>query len=1493
MPENPYITIEKPVGGVLTEEYLERQIRLEKEAKKRQYKKKNTEDYRNVFRDIGVVPAKKEERLEQEIAIKKNKVEQAKRGRKKSKDCRVNYNNNEFNGKFESQTLFNDEFVYNYNNTFKEKHYMDCTANVLKEVLNILANKKKTKEELEKKPLFPWVDKNLLWNGVKEQGSDKIKHKGIKQLQEIARENRGFKSIVPDKNDSVVSEQNLIEEIRKTIKSTKKDTIYEDDKKDDLNIVVNNPIMTLKTDPELQKYYEDLNANEYLKKLEKESYKSQINNPYDLDFLYPDLDDPKFSLKIAKRQEFNENKYEVGGIDIETQSELLCNSDFDLMPHQNFVKNFMSHETPYNGILLYHGVGTGKTCSAIGIAEEYRIHLKQYNNLQKKQIIIVASPNVQENFKKQLFDPTKIKISENGSYTSNTCIGNALINEVNPNNNSQLSDEQLSKQIKKIVMNSYDFQGYTQFGNYIEGKINTDNITGYSEEDKIKIQNEMIKEHFNNRLIIVDEAHNLRITDDNEKRIITKNLKKIAKIAKNMKIILLSATPMYNSFSEIIWIVNVLNLNDKRSLISKEEVFDKEGNFLEDVPEGEETGKELLKRKLTGYVSYVRGENPYSFPFRIYPELFSPINKMNKDDFPDLQLNGQIINDKINLPLYMTSLNLYQLTGYSVILKNMQYSLENEKIPDFNELDKFGYNVLNKPLESLNFVYPKPELDNYLNQNINMLNKNEIINIISGSDRKIDIVGKNGLKRVMNFEQSNVKNNYSYKPEILNRYGRIFSLDKLEQFSSKIHSICTNIMNSKGISIIYSQYIEGGAVPIALALEELGFTRYSTSPNATSLFDIPPVEPLDSMYMKPKSQLENIPNFKPARYAMITGDSFFSQKNADDLSFINRPENNNGSLVKVIIISKAASEGLDFANIRQVHIMEPWYNLNRIEQIIGRGVRNLSHCSLPFKERNVEIYMYSMRPILLEEKKLETIDMYVYRLAEKKSKQIGDVTRLLKEISIDCNLNIAQTNLSMNKFKEVTDNNVIKINLASNKTIDYTIGDRPFTSICDYKDNCDYKCSNDEVITQIVSSNYGDAFARTNFNAIVKRIKNIFKEKPFINKNNLIKEINYDKTYPTEQIYYVLTLFINNMETVDRLNRRGHIINRGDYYIFQPIEITDTYATTFERTNDIDYKHNKFILEQPTRKTYKVENNNNNIQENNNNIKEDYNTLLSKLENITNDIIDSDLDVKDIPPNSSWYIEIKNKHVKTFLREKHNFTDDHIKKYVIYHYLDTEDLSIRLEFLNGIYNKNTDELSYTEQIIADYFNKKMIKKDNLNFIIYLKNETIEANDYYIFSDNKFVLLDEPLEKEEYARIEFNSSNIIMKDKMHNVVGFMHKFKNEYAVFKVKDIYSQYNNKGSYCKNLAKEDIIKRLNCLFNSNTCQFKIQNHDDEKDFQTFDDKYTKEEIKKNLRKVGLAIIAEFLFRFYDENNERGLRYFFGPEETITNQIKNIGPDK
>ena len=53
-----------------------------------------------------------------------------------------------------------------------------------------------------------------------------------------------------------------------------------------------------------------------------------------------------------------------------------------------------------------------------------------------------------------------------------------------------------------------------------------------------------------------------------------------------------------------------------------------------------------------------------------------------------------------------------------------------------------------------------------------------------------------------------------------------------------------------------------------------------------------------------------------------------------------------GNKIKIIIGSESAAEGLDFKNIRQIHILDPWFHLNKIEQIIGRGIRNCSHINL-------------------------------------------------------------------------------------------------------------------------------------------------------------------------------------------------------------------------------------------------------------------------------------------------------------------------------------------------------------------------------------------------------------------------------------------------------------------------------------------------------------------------------------------------------------------
>ena len=118
------------------------------------------------------------------------------------------------------------------------------------------------------------------------------------------------------------------------------------------------------------------------------------------DFLYPTLDDPNFNIKLAKHKEFDDTKYDGKIYDFKEHAEVLCNASFELMPHQIFVKNFLSNQTPYNSLLLYAGLGTGKTCSAIGVAEEARSIMKQSGI--NKSILIIASPNVQDNFRLQL-----------------------------------------------------------------------------------------------------------------------------------------------------------------------------------------------------------------------------------------------------------------------------------------------------------------------------------------------------------------------------------------------------------------------------------------------------------------------------------------------------------------------------------------------------------------------------------------------------------------------------------------------------------------------------------------------------------------------------------------------------------------------------------------------------------------------------------------------------------------------------------------------------------------------------------------------------------------------------------------------------------------------------------------------------------------------------------------------------------------------------------
>jgi len=887
------------------------------------------------------------------------------------------------------------------------------------------------------------------------------------------------------------------------------------------------------------------------------SDKNRENISEDLGFLYPLLDDPKFNKKIALKKEFYDAKYIPKTTEeyknIEQIANKLCSErEFELSAHQKFIRNFLSSHTPYNSLLLFHGVGTGKTCSAISVCEEMRLYTKQLKN--KKKIIVVATPNVQENFKLQLFDERKLKEID-GYWNIKSCTGNIFIKEINPMHMQGLSRDKVIKQIKKIIKNSYLFIGYTAFANMIEKIMKNVTMDELENEEKRKRGLKLIKKEFSNRMIIIDEVQNIRNVEGISKNT-TDFLIKVVKYTTNTKLLLLSATPMYNSPREIIWLLKLMNCNDDRFVIDEKDVFDKDDNLL--VVDGVEVGKEILLRNSTGYISYVRGENPFTFPFRLYPNNFnSPhsIKKLQNDSgnnwYPKKQLNGASIIEPINvLDIFITKLGSYQQRAYKFILNELKRDpKKNLNNPNKNP----QLSVLDSLTQLLNVSYPILKDEKW---------------------RKGDVKELYGIKGIMNcfFFHQKKKNNFHYKPGILEKHGKIFSPPEVGKYSGKIKNICDSIKKSKGIIIIFSQFIYGGCVPVALILEEMGFKRYNHEQSLFKEEYLRTVEPLNALTMEPRGEGE----FKQAHYAMITGDKKLSHDNKLEIIAATNENNTNGEIIKVVIISRAGSEGLDFKNIRQVHILEPWYNFNRTEQVIGRGVRNLSHCKLPFKERNVEIYLYGSE---LEDPDEEASDLFLYRLAEQKAKKIGVISRLLKQNAIDCKLNQSYNMIDYDKN--------IELNTSSNEIVQYTIKDKAYSGICDFMDNCECECmpDNSEIDENEVNKDtYNESFIIMNLDVIFNRIKQLFKEEYVYNETELISRINVLKSYPIEQIYSALTQLINDKNEFisDMLGRIGRLINIGEFYLFQPLEIEDPNISLFERKTPLDYKRRKISFKIPS-----------------------------------------------------------------------------------------------------------------------------------------------------------------------------------------------------------------------------------------------------------------------------------------------------------------------
>jgi hypothetical protein len=1226
-------------------------------------------------------------------------------------------------------------------------------------------------------------------------------------------------------------------------------------------------------------------CNKFLLKKELMEYEFLAEHPEESEYLYPSLNDPNFNIKIAERKEFNETQYDGSLHDIKEHADYLSKLKFEFAPHQIFVRNFLSFQTPYNSLLLYHGLGTGKTLASIGVCEEMRVYLKQLGI--KKQIMIIASPNVQDNFKTQLFDERKLKL-KNGLWQLESSIGNNLLKEINPTMIKDISKEKIINQIKILINNAYTFMGYDGFANYVR---RVQSVKGDFKNEKEREKKMMmnIQKEFNNRLLVIDEIHNIRISEDNENKKVALYLMSLVKNTENMRLLLLSATPMYNSYKEIIWLINLMNANENRGLIEIKDVFDKKGNF-------KEGGEELLVRKLTGYVSFVRGENPYIFPFRVYPNYFAPKDTFFENSdlaYPLYQMNGKKINPDDILKftsIYLTKIGDYQSEVYSYIIdylknknrKNIDGLGSARELSAFESMESFGYTLLQMPIEALNIVYPIENLTGYENQ-LKMIGgegeSGEQTNEQTREDNsetittQIDphtMIGKVGLERMMDFVDTKIpleKGKFEYKEETIAQYGRIFSLDNIGKYSTKIKNICDTIIKSEGVILIYSQYIDAGLIPMALALEEMGFTRYGSN----SLFKTPPTEPLDSKTMKPRVRgATSGAGFKPARYTMITGDIRLSPNNDDAVKALTNNDNMNGEKIKVILISRAGSEGVDFKFIRQVHIMDPWYNMNRIEQIIGRAVRSFSHKDLPFEKRNVEIFMHAT---LLKDEEVESADVYIYRMAEYKAIQIGKITRILKETSVDCLLNQGQSNFTQENFAEFL-NKKIKQKLADGTVIDdFPVGDVPYTISCDYMDNCQYKCRPFKKITEedINEDTYNSTFLMINSDKIKERVRQLFKERFFYNKTDLISGINLQHKYSISQIYATLTEMIqDDNELIDKYGRAGYLINIDEYYLFQPMELNNERIGIFERSVPIDYKHNKihFELQQDQYQDHENEDiyiGNQTINKNNRvdsgiieiqKIKKTHaiDEILTRLKEYFNLAINT---VSINRGEDDWYKFIGVTIQK--MMTEYNIEISLLMELLVEHIIDVElNYKEKVDLFKYLYSTDTFEENSFEWYAKSYFLNKIIKGKRFSAIVlYNKDKRhilINRND----SNGSYIWVNaEPEDIHDispYIREKYS----IKESEYNELVGFISfESKQSHYVFKIKNVNAKRNT-GARCDEKTKAKNISVMNEILR--------------------EEKYTKENTK-NVVNQELCTLQEFTMRYFNKIRKNGKIWFLDSE--------------
>lgn len=739
-------------------------------------------------------------------------------------------------------------------------------------------------------------------------------------------------------------------------------------------------------------------------------------------------------------------------------------SNRELFPYQKLVRDYLVSETPYRGLLLYHGLGSGKTCSAISVAESL---------LSRKKIYVMAPASLLTNFRTELAtcgDPiykldqhwtqASIKQIEDREKAKGFGISEKFLDKYGryytttpnvPANYKTLTLEQqkeITAQVNDLIDQRFNFIAYNG--------INKNNVDDIFPPDQPRM--------FDDSVIIIDEAHNFMGYVIGESVIKTRIYDMIYH-AKNSKLVLLSGTPVINSPLEIAFMMNLLRGPIERVIIPTTQVISwDEGmmtTFFKSLKDVDTVEYNSVKR----YIMLTR--NP---PF--FETVFNEKNeriavKYNKDfpQEPDIKKWVELWRSK-----FQDKFGEVELVSEDNILSEELECLPT-KFEDFVNTYIDGLAVKNslmfqRRIQGL-ISYYKGADERLVAKEINSENRlvkvpmsdTQFLRYLTKRWVEVQQDSRRGRKTELNDDLGSYRTNsrlvcnFALPPELDNSLDntnldedlvpdksdalrkikeeskKYLDPERLKEYSPKMAMILKDLKSNMGDlpykkQFVYSVFKElEGLGLFAAVLEANGFQEYKLKKDGGIYVEDPNLKP-------------DVPAFAFFKGTQGEGEKalreyyrqIFNNKFSQDF-----PQTLKESLkvpLCILLISKAGAEGISLENVRNVYIMEPHWNPAILDQVVGRAIRICSHARLPQEERTVEvkIYMSVFSPEQLstqegpnivpirrndtETKRYEgesmnifmTTDESLYNLSYRKGRIAKNISVLLKQSAIDCEI---------------------------------------------------------------------------------------------------------------------------------------------------------------------------------------------------------------------------------------------------------------------------------------------------------------------------------------------------------------------------------------------------------------------------------------------------------------------------------------------------------